>query len=107
MTTTKRAPKTNHVSFAVTSAEAKTIKRIVTRAAAELFAIADDVEARLSLEMDITATHANGCPLELELLLDGDSLHFAHDIYGIRRHIDRRTGKLGGFFLPRFARKEA
>jgi hypothetical protein len=56
--------------------------------------------------MDITATHANGCLLRLDELLDADDFNFAHDVFGIRRHIDRRTGKLGDHFLPRFTKAE-
>lgn len=54
--------------------------------------------------MDIAATHANGCPLRLYELRDADDFNFNHDVFGIRRHIDRKTGKLSGCFVPRFAR---
>jgi len=53
--------------------------------------------------MDLTACHRNGCPLsldELEVAPDGD---FAHDVFGIRRHINRETGALEDCFMPRFA----
>jgi len=53
--------------------------------------------------MDITACHANGCPLRLQELLDADDFNFAHDIAGIYQHINRGTGKLEFCFLPRFA----
>lgn len=53
--------------------------------------------------MDINAVHANGCPLKLAELLAAPDFEFAHDICGIRRHLDRTTGKLGGCFLPRYA----
>lgn len=46
---------------------------------------------------------ADGCPLKLEALAKADEANFAHDVFGIRRHIDRETGKLGDCFLPRFA----
>lgn len=62
---------------------------------------------RMTAIMDLTAAHANGCPLRLRDLLAADDGNFAHDIFGIRRHIDRNTGKLGGCFLPRFTRTEA
>lgn len=54
--------------------------------------------------MDITACHVNGTPLRLEELLVAPDFDFAHDVFGIRRHIDRKTGALGGSFLPRYAR---
>lgn len=53
------------------------------------------------LHMDISAVHANGCPLELDRLLKADDFNFTHDVFGIMRHINRKTGKLTGFFLPR------
>lgn len=80
------------------------IDRIVERAAASGLLGSD----RLSLEMDLTATHLNGCPLDLGALLGADEFNFAHDVCGIQRHIDRNTGKLTRCFLPRFyARKAA
>ena len=44
-------------------------------------------------EMDIIATHANGCPLRLDQLLNARDGDFAHDIFGIRRFLDRQTGQ--------------
>lgn len=55
--------------------------------------------------LDIDACHSNGCPLELGELLDADATDFGHDVFGIRRHINRITGKLEDFFVPRFAKK--
>jgi hypothetical protein len=54
--------------------------------------------------MDLTAVHANGCPLRLDELAAADEGNFGHDVFGIRRHIDRSTGKLRDFFSPRFSR---
>lgn len=53
--------------------------------------------------MDITAAHLNGNPLRLADLLAADEFNFAHDVWGITRHIDRETGKLSHHFLPRFS----
>lgn len=58
---------------------------------------------KLELRMDLTATHASGCPLRLANLLSAPSGDFAHDVFGIRQHIDRETGQLGECFLPRYA----
>ena len=41
--------------------------------------------------------------LRLEDWLEADDFNFAHDWYGIRKHIDRRTGKMENCFVPRFA----
>ena len=53
--------------------------------------------------MDITACHLNGCPLRLEELLNANDASFGHDVFGIRRYLDRKTGKLTGFFDPRYS----
>ena len=58
---------------------------------------------RLQLTMDLCACHMNGCPLKLAALLATDDTNFAHDVWGIRRHMNRQTGQLGDCFLPRFA----
>lgn len=53
--------------------------------------------------MDIDACHCNGTPLRLGDLLVADDFNFAHDVFGIRNTINRKTGKLEGIFLPRYA----
>jgi len=53
--------------------------------------------------MDIDACHSSGCPLKLGELLAADDANFAHDVFGIRRFIDRTTGKLTGCFDPRYS----
>lgn len=55
-------------------------------------------------DMDILACHANGNPLRLDELLTADEFNFSHDVWGIRRHINRETEKLGGCFSPRFSK---
>lgn len=40
----------------------------------------------LDILMDIDACHCNGCPLQLQALLDADDANFAHDVFGIRQH---------------------
>lgn len=94
------------ISFAVSDSDAKLIERIAWRAAG-LAANRPAVFARSSLDyqMDITATHVNGCPLDLQRMLDADDFNFAHDVFGIERHLDRSTGQLLDCFLPRFARR--
>lgn len=66
----------------------------------------DDEVDFLALTMDLEATHCNGCPLDLEALLNADDFNFYHDVYGISRHLNRSTGELMNCFLPRFALKE-
>lgn len=86
------------ISFEVTKEERDLIERIVDRAM-KRFRVND----RMSLTMDVTACHANGCPLDLKGLLKAEDFDFSHDVGGIARHLDRTTGKLGDCFLPRTA----
>lgn len=58
---------------------------------------------RSTLLMDLQACHGNGCPLHLAQMVHGDLFDLLHDVLGIRRHINRDTGKLEGCFVPRFA----
>lgn len=64
---------------------------------------------RLSLWMDLCAANdVNGNdPIDLDRLLAADDFNFAHDVFGIERHMDRDTGLLGDFFSPRFTAREA
>ena len=50
--------------------------------------------------MDIDACHSNGNPLKLTELLGADDFNFTHDVFGIRQHINRTTGKLEHCFVP-------
>ena len=61
----------------------------------------------LDCAMDITAAHLNGCPLDFDKLLEFDDFNFAHDVFGIRRHINRESGQLEDCFLPRCYAHEA
>jgi hypothetical protein len=94
------------ISFALKNKyEKKAINEIAKRAVrlAEDHGVDYDL---VDAGMDVTACHSNGCPLKLEQLLEADDFNFSHDVFGIRRHIDRETGKLEGFFLPRFAKRD-
>lgn len=56
--------------------------------------------------MDLTACHANGCRLDLPLLLSMGDASFIHDVGGIKNHLDRDDasptgGQLLRCFLPR------
>jgi len=79
-----------------------TIRHIAKRAVA-MAATAGIDASRLDFEMDISACHANGCPLRLEKLLAATDFDFSHDILGIRKNLNRETGGLYGNFHPRYA----
>lgn len=56
---------------------------------------------RQDTHMDITACHLNGTALDLLKFLSFDDANFGHDAFGISRYIDRTTGTLTDFFVPR------
>lgn len=92
------------ISFHTTREEAILIGKIIDRAMKQGIQVPD----RMTTHMDISATIAQGCPLKLQEWLDcPEDFDFTHDFCGIIRHIDRNTGKLTDFFLPRFAASEA
>ena len=91
-----------NVSFDCTKDELRIIREIAKRAH-ERAARNHQEYLLIDAEMDVCATHANGCPLRLEELLGADDFNFAHDVFGIRAHLDRESGTLRDCFLPRFA----
>jgi len=93
------------ISFDVSRFELKVIGRITDRAMAEAKEAGVALN-RQTVMMDLMACHANGCPLKLDELEKAPGFDFAHDVFGIMRHMDRTTGKLGGCFVPRYAMPE-
>lgn len=57
--------------------------------------------------MDLDACNSNGCPLDFDKLEKFDDFNLMHDVLGIARHIDRKTGKLNDHFWPRCAKPRA
>lgn len=57
---------------------------------------------RLSLLTDLMIAHAT-VGIRLNELLAADDGNFAHDVFGVERHLNRDTGELGDGFMPRFA----
>lgn len=55
----------------------------------------------LSIDMDISFAHKEH-PLRLTDLLSADDLNFSHDVFGIRKHFNRKTLKMEDCFVPRF-----
>jgi len=91
------------VSFAATKEESILIGAIVRRYVAIAKEQGQKLPDAVSLAMDITACHANGCPLELETLYKFDDFNFVHDVSGIRNTLNRSNGELTNNFLPRCA----
>ena len=83
----------------------KTSKRdseLIEQAVARALEIMPHLD-RVAVGMDLTACHANGTPLDLEKLLAFPDADFLHDLGGISRHMDKKTGRLGDCFVPRCA----
>lgn len=93
----------NVISFETSKKDIVLIDRIAARAIklAKKFGSTD--LKQITIDMDITACHCNGCELDLKKLLDFDDFNFSHDVFGIHSHINRDTGKLGNCFVPRCA----
>ena len=88
------------VSFEISDIDAALVSDILDRLETEY-----DFN-RESLEMDLTACHANGNPMDFDGLLHADRFHFLHDLWGIKRHLNRETGKLENCFLPRYSKPQ-
>jgi hypothetical protein len=95
------------ISFTVDRVDSRVIHEIAERAMKLTEARAHDFFSKMDVAMDLTAVHANGNPLRLEGLRDADDFNFAHDILGIRRHLNRETGRLEDGFRPRFSMPRA
>jgi Family of unknown function (DUF6874) len=57
---------------------------------------------KLTMVMDIKFAHKD-CPLDLRALASAPDAEFAHDVFGIRRHLNRETKKIEHCFMPRYA----
>lgn len=101
-TTKKKTPAAFAPVKFVRNREARAaIAAIAKRACALAPQLCDPDGSRISRIMDLEACHANGCPLDLTKLAGFDDFNLLHDVCGIASHLDRKTGKLTGHFLPR------
>lgn len=57
---------------------------------------------KIDMFMDIDFADKD-CPIKLQELASAPIGDFAHDVFGIRRHLNRETKKLEDCFLPRYA----
>lgn len=87
---------------AVAREEARTIGAIASRAVKMAASLGVDYPF-MDADMDVTFAHRD-CPMKLEQLLAADDANFSHDVFGIRRHLNRETKKLEDCFLPRFSK---
>lgn len=88
-----------------TDAQLQTLDKIVCRAmrtgVARVYGTRKVTRDTLNMDISATAFHI---PMDLDRLLAFEDFDFNHDIVGIQRHINRKTGVLEGHFLPRCAR---
>jgi hypothetical protein len=101
-------PSSAPVSFEASREELILLSRIARRAEAEIFKNRPDmVQSIADTIMDLSACHAQGCALDFERLLMAPTFDFAHDVLGIRDHLNRETGQLEGLFYPRYSKQSA
>ena len=93
---------THMVNMIIPKGDLKKITEVMLRAAS-LMNFELRGSDRLTVCMDLTACHANGCALDLEGLLSASPSDLIHDVAGIMSHINRETGKLEDCFSPRYA----
>lgn len=91
------------ISFKCSKADAEKINTLADRAVRSATQ-AGIAYKKMDASMDLTACHCNGMPLDLDKLAGFDDFNFEHDVFGIRRHINRETGEIGDCFVPRSAR---
>jgi len=90
-----------------TTDEQTLILKIAQRASALASALASTLAIRYTVvdaALDITCVHQDNGGLKLAELLNTDDGNFGHDVFGIRRFLDRSSKHLGGQFSPRFSR---
>lgn len=80
--------------------ELELIEAIADRASS-LAASQDIIYPRRDAQMDIMSAHLD-CGLRLKELAAADPFNFAHDVFGINRHLNHETLKLEHCFVPRF-----
>lgn len=95
--------KTHTVRFDVSRDDGEVIADIAHRAHGLSIKHGLKDSSLMDWSMDITAAHRNGCPLRLRELIAADDFNFSHDVFGIRRYLNRETGELGSCFVPRYA----
>ena len=75
------------------------IGKIMKRVYEEGLSYGDGITMMMDLEFATKDTN-----MDLDKLLGFDSFNFAHDIIGIRNHIDRTSKKIVNCFSPRCSR---
>jgi len=92
------------MKFTESEAEVRIIGSIAKKVYLALF-MSDPRNTRdtISIMMDLDACHANGCPLDLQRMLEAGDDQVVTDVLGIVTNLDRDTGRLQNCYVPRFA----
>ncbi len=90
------------LTFATFTKDEQEAVEVIIDRALPLFRACNISYIRRAIEMDLSATHAT-CPLRLQDLASAPDPDFGHDVLGIYRYLDRKTGVLTNLFCPRFA----
>ncbi len=93
------------ISYETTETDFRRIMAIADRA--DQLGIVGGQYGRPQLMVDLCAVHANGCPLDFAAMIEADQIDLVDDICGIATHLDRKTGQLRDYFVPRFALVDA
>jgi uncharacterized protein DUF6874 len=97
MTKTKQAPSLSPI-------ERDLIAQIAQAAEIMYLKAGHNPPPRYQIEAELQVAHEHR-PLRLgEMLQARDSFDFAHDVIGIRNHVDLGTGEMRDCFMPRFSR---
>jgi hypothetical protein len=94
-----------HLNFHLTQDDMPLVLAIA-RSASNLARSAGQEIPPMEFLMDLATTHNHACPLDFAAMAKGNPADVAHDVFGIRRHLDRETGLLTDCFLPRFAARQ-
>ena len=85
------------ITFSATRYEIEIINKIGNRAVKMFPQL-----SKMDTVMDLEAVHSSN-PLRLSDLLSADDGNFGHDVLGIRQNLNRQTGELENFFVPRYS----
>ena len=88
----------DNIRWDITEEDRDLMKEIMSRLVRQV-----EVKDYLGISMDLIACHLNGCFLDLPALLVATDTSFIHDVTGISRHIDKKTGVLADCFIPHCA----
>jgi hypothetical protein len=61
-----------------------------------------NAEERITTLMDLEIVEQNFGPVDWDFVANMSAADFSHDLFGVKRHINRQTHQIEGCFVPRF-----